>query len=95
MRIDALKGNNPLRWPDSIREFIKELNNLPWFAFMNDSELFQTDFVEGAKTAIINLCKRAKVVDNNVENSFKETLLLEIEAFLGVILRTSNQTFIL
>lgn len=95
VRIEALKGNNPQRWPDSIREFLKELNGLPWHAFLNDSELFLADFVEGAKTAITGLCKRAKVVEGKVEDSFRDTLLLEIEALLGVILRTNNQSYIL
>jgi len=95
VRIEALKGNNPQRWPDSIREFVKEVNALPWHAFLNDSELFLSDFAEGAKNAITNLCKRAKITEGKVEDSFRETLLLEIEAFLGVILRTNNQSYIL
>jgi hypothetical protein len=95
VRIEALKGNNPQRWPDSIREFVKEVNALPWHAFLSDSEVFLSDFVEGAKTAITNLCKRAKVVDGKVEESFRDTLLLEVEALLGVILRTNNQSYIL
>jgi hypothetical protein len=95
VRIEALKGNNPQRWPDSIREFIKELNSLPWFAFLNDSELFLNDFVEGAKSAILALCKRAKPLEGRVEDAFRDTLLLEIEALLGVILRTNNQSYIL
>lgn len=60
MRIDALKGNNPQRWPDSIKDFLKDLNDRPWFAFLNDSELFLADFVEGAKNAILTLCRRGK-----------------------------------
>jgi len=95
VRIEALKGNNPQRWPDSIREFVKEVNALPWHAFLNDSELFLGDFVEGAKNAITNLCKRVKITEGKVEDSCRETLLLEIEAFLGVILRTNNQSYIL
>ena len=74
---------------------MKEVNALPWHAFLNDSELFLTDFVEGAKNAITNLCKRAKLTEGKVEETFRDTLLLEIEAFLGVILRTNNQSYIL
>jgi hypothetical protein len=76
VRIEALKGNNPQRWPDSLREFVKELHGLPWHAFLNDAELFVSEFVEGAKTAITTLAKRAKVVDGKVEEAFTETLLL-------------------
>lgn len=72
VRIEALKGNNPLRWPDSLKEFVKELHALPWHAFLGDAEIFLSDFVEGAKSAITGLAKRAKVVDE----ACSETLFL-------------------
>lgn len=76
VRIEALKGNNPLRWPDSLREFVKESQALPWHAFLGESEIFLSDFVEGAKNAITGLAKRAKIVDGKVDEAFSETLFL-------------------
>lgn len=54
-----------------------------------------TDFVDSVKHAILALCHRAKVVEGQLEQPFKEHLALEIEALLGVILRTNSQSFIL
>jgi hypothetical protein len=74
---------------------VKELNNLPWFAFSSDSELIFNDFIESAKNAILNLCKRPRINGDKLEDGYKENLILEIEALLGVVLRTNNQAYIL
>ena len=70
-RIQKLKGNNPVKWPETTKEFVKDINALPWHAFSSDSETMFFDFVESAKNAIIQLCQKPKVVDGKLQDSYK------------------------
>jgi hypothetical protein len=51
--------------------------------------------VESAKHSILQFCKNIKVVEGKLESSSIDNLSLEIEALLGVALRTNSQSFIL
>ena len=67
-----MRGNMTSKWPDTMNEFSKELNALPWNAFYTDSPSIYSEFTDNIKKAIESNILKLKDKERKDRDHFLE-----------------------